>query len=103
MTETPPDDKPGFVAQEPEHCHDCYGLIQPGGTYYLTIEDAVLCPDCVRVADAIRLSGGLTVEVREDRLLVQRGSAEVEVFPHVERHLVDALVEGEQEAFCPHV
>ena len=30
MTETPTDDKPGFVAEEPEHCHACYRLIQPG-------------------------------------------------------------------------
>ena len=43
MTETPNDDKPGFVAEEPEHCHACYRLIQPGQTYYLTIGQAILC------------------------------------------------------------
>ena len=36
MTETLTDDKPGFVAEEPEHCHACHRLIQPGQTYYLT-------------------------------------------------------------------
>jgi hypothetical protein len=67
------------------------------------MELAALCPDCARTADAIRLSGGLmTVEVQENRLLVRRGSAAVEVFPREVRHtsaplsagLVDALVEA---------
>jgi hypothetical protein len=30
MTYTPTDDMPGFVAEEPEHCHACYRLILPG-------------------------------------------------------------------------
>ena len=38
MTETPNDDTPGFVAEEPEHCFACFRLIRPGQTYYLTIE-----------------------------------------------------------------
>jgi hypothetical protein len=54
----------------------------------------VVCPDSVRTGDAIRLVGGLTVEVREDRLVLRRGSATVEVPPGEVRHLVDALVEG---------
>ena len=29
MTDTPTYDVPGFVASEPEHCHDCYRLIRP--------------------------------------------------------------------------
>ena len=28
MTDTPNDDQPGFVAEEPEHCHACYTLTQ---------------------------------------------------------------------------
>jgi hypothetical protein len=94
MTGTPTDDLPGFVAEEPEHCDDCYWLIGPGQRYFLTIEQAVVCPDCVGAADAIRLAGGLMVEVGEDRLLLKRGSAAVEVLPHEVRHLVDALVEA---------
>jgi hypothetical protein len=43
MTSTPTDDQPGFVAEEPEHCHACYRLIRPGQTYYLTIGQAILC------------------------------------------------------------
>ena len=88
MTDTPTDDMPGFAAEEPVHCHDCYRLIRPGQAYFLTIEDLVLCPDCIGAADAIRLSGGLTVKVREGRLLIHRGSPDVEVFPREVRHLV---------------
>jgi hypothetical protein len=69
------DDRHGFVAEEPKPCHDCYRLIRIGQRYFLTIDDAVLCPDCSRAADAIRLVAGLTVEVGGDRLLVGRGSA----------------------------
>jgi hypothetical protein len=94
VTESPTDDLPGFTAEEPEHCHDCYRLIRPGQRYFLTIEDAVLCPDCARRADAIRLARGLTVEIQEDRRLVGRGKAVVEVLPGEVRHLVDALVEA---------
>ena len=36
--------------------------------------------DCVRTGEAIRLTGGLTVEIGEDTLLIRRGSPEVEVF-----------------------
>jgi hypothetical protein len=69
MTEPPTDDESGFAAEEPEHCHDCYRLIRPGQGYFLTMELAALCPDCAETADAIRLVGGLTVEIQEDRLL----------------------------------
>ena len=27
MTDTPTDDRPGFVAEEPVHCHACYRLM----------------------------------------------------------------------------
>jgi hypothetical protein len=36
----------------------------------------------------------LAVEVKRDRLLIQRGKAEVQVFPGEIRHLVNALAEG---------
>jgi hypothetical protein len=94
MTKNPTDDQPGFLAEHPEHCHDCYRLIRPGQSYFLRMEQAVVCPDCIGAADAIRLSGGLTVEVEEDRLLVRRGSAAVEVFPYEVRYPPDALVEA---------
>ena len=94
MTKSPTDDLPGFVADEPEHCHDCYRLIRPGQRYFLTIEQAVVYPDCVRAVDAIRLKDGLTVEIGKDTRPVRHGGSEVEVFPHEVRHLVDALVKG---------
>jgi hypothetical protein len=94
MTESPTHAQPGFVAEEPEHCHDGYRLITPGETYFLTMELAVLCPDRVTMTDSIRLAGGLTVEVGEDRLPVRRGGTVVEVLPHDVRRLVDALVEA---------
>jgi hypothetical protein len=46
MTHAPTDDQPGFVAEKPEHCFACFRLIRPGQTYYLTIEQEVLCADC---------------------------------------------------------
>jgi hypothetical protein len=61
VIETPTDDRPGFVAEEPDHCHDCYRLIRPGETHYLTIKQVVVCPECRRAANAIRLAAGLTV------------------------------------------
>jgi hypothetical protein len=30
MTGTPTDNQPGFVPEEPEYCHACYGLKHPG-------------------------------------------------------------------------
>ena len=94
MSKSPTDDKPGFVAEEPEHCHACYRLIRPGQTYYLTIENTVLCTDCALSERVIRVRDDLAVEVKRDRLLIGRGSSEVEVFAGEIRHLVNALVEG---------
>ena len=92
MTETPDDDRPGFVAEEPVHCYACFRLVRPGQTYYLTIEHEVLCADCALVEGVIRVRDDLAVEVKRDRLMVQRGKAQVEVFPGEIRHLVNALV-----------
>lgn len=74
MTETPTDDQPGFVAGDPEHYHDCYRLIRSGQRYFLTINQAVLCQGSIVVADGIRLSGGLSIEVGEVKVLVRRGA-----------------------------
>jgi hypothetical protein len=71
----PTDDMSGLAAEEPVHGHDWCRLIRPGQTYFLTIEQAVVCLDCVRGLDDIRLDGGLTVEVGGGWLLVWRGSA----------------------------
>ena len=79
MTETPNDDQPGFVAEEPEHCDSCHRLIWPGQTYFLTIGQAILCEGCIRTADAIRVTEDLAVVVEAGRLVVRRGDATVEV------------------------
>jgi hypothetical protein len=94
MTATPTDDQPGFVAEEPEHCHGCYRLIQPGETYYLTVGQAILCEACLESADAIRVSDDLAVVAEEERILVRRESAAVAVHPREVRRLLDALVEA---------
>ena len=94
MTETPNEDKPGFLATKPEHCFGCYRLIHPGQTYYLTMEYEVLCADCALDECVIRVREDLAVEVKSDRLLVRRGEAELEVFPGEIRHLVNALAEA---------
>ena len=70
MTETPNDDKPGFVAEEPEHCFACCRLVRPGQTYYLTIENIVLCTDCALSEGVIRVREDLAIEVRRDGLLL---------------------------------
>ena len=94
MTETPNDDRPAFIAEEPEHCHACYNLIQPGQTLYLTVGQAILCEGCIGAADAIRVADDLAIAEEDGRLLVRRGEAAVEVLPREVRRLVDALVEG---------
>ena len=40
------------------------------------------------------MRGDLAVEIKRDRLLIQRGEAEVEVFPGEIRQLVNALAEA---------
>jgi hypothetical protein len=54
----------------------------------------VHCEDCALSKGVIRVRGDLAVEVNRDRLLIQRGTAEVEVFPAKVRHLVKALAEA---------
>jgi hypothetical protein len=94
VTHTHDDDKPGFVAEKPEHCFACYRLIRPGQIYHLTIEGIVHCEDCALSQGVIRVREDLAVEVKRDRLLIQRGKAEVEVFSGEIRHLVSALAEA---------
>jgi len=94
MTETPADDVPGLVTERPQHCSACFRLIRPGQTYYLNIENMVLCVDCALVEEIIRVRSGLLVVVEDGRLVVQRGKAGVEVFPGEIRHLVSALAEA---------
>jgi hypothetical protein len=94
MTGTPNADHPGFVASEPEHCSACFRLIRPGQTYYLTIENTVLFADCALGEGVIRVRGDLAVEIKRDRLLIQRGKSGVEVCPNEIRHLVNALAEA---------
>ena len=86
MTETPTDDRPGFVAEKPEHCRACCRLIRPGQTYYLTIGQAILCEDCFGEADEIRVTDDLAVVVADGRLLMRRGIAAVEVSPSEAGH-----------------
>jgi hypothetical protein len=50
MTDTPTDDKPGFVAEELEHCHACFRLIRPSQTYYVTAGQAILFEACLGTA-----------------------------------------------------
>ena len=88
MTDTPTADHPAFVAEEPEHCPDCCRVIRGGERYFVKVEQAVVCPDWVRKEDAIRLPGGLTVEIGENRLLLRRGRTEIEALPHEVRHII---------------
>ena len=81
MSDIPTNDKPGFVAEKPEHCYACYRLIRAGQTYYLTIEGIVLCEDCALSQGVIRVREDVAVWVNRDRLLIQGGEVEVEVFP----------------------
>jgi hypothetical protein len=59
MTDTPNDDKLGFVAEESEHWFTCFRLLRPGQIYYLTIEHEVLCADCTLIEGVIRVRDGL--------------------------------------------
>ena len=67
MTVTHSDDRRGFVATEPEPCHDGCRLISPGQTYFVRIEHAAHRTDCIRAADANRLSSSLTIEIVENQ------------------------------------
>ena len=94
MTHTRDDDKPGFVAEELEHCFACFRPIRPGQIYHLTIEFEVLCADCALSEGVIPVRDDLPVEAKRDRLLVQRSNVEVEVFAGEIRHrVVDAAAE----------
>lgn len=44
MPDIPIDGQPCFVAEEPEHCHDCYRLICPDHGYDEARGDAALEP-----------------------------------------------------------
>jgi hypothetical protein len=68
--------------------------MRAGQRSYVTVDYPVLCAACVAAADAVRLAGGLTAEVREVKLLVRRGAATGEVLPCEVHHLVNALVEA---------
>ena len=94
MTDAPTDDRPGFVAEEPVHCHACYRLIRPGQTYHLTMGQAILCEGCITAPDAIRVTDGLAVVIEDRMLRVRRGDARVEVVLGDVRHPVDVLVEA---------
>ena len=52
------------------------------------------CEGCALSEGVIQMREDLAVEVRRDRLLIQRGQAEVEVFPGEIRHLLSALADG---------
>jgi hypothetical protein len=45
MIETPTEDQPGFVAEDPQHCHGCYRLMRSGQECFLPIEQAMVCSD----------------------------------------------------------
>jgi hypothetical protein len=98
IIDTPTEDQPGFVAEEPERCSACVRLIRPGQTYYLPWNKryyARAVPwSTPSSRGVIRVREDLAVEVKRDRLVVQRGEAEVEVLPGEIRHLVNALAEG---------
>jgi len=97
VTHTHDDDKPGFVAEELEHCFACFRPIRPGQIYHLTIEFEVLCADCALSEDVIPVRDDLPVEAKRDRLLVQRGNVEVEVFAGEIRHRVAAVADAAAE------
>ena len=97
VTHTHDDDKPGFVAEELEHCFVCFRPIRPGQIYHLPIEFEVLCADRALSEDVIPVRDDLPVEAKRDRLLVQRGNVEVEVFAGEIRYRVAAVVDATAE------
>jgi 3-deoxy-D-arabino-heptulosonate 7-phosphate (DAHP) synthase class II len=56
-----------------------------------------LCEACALSEGVIRVRDDLAVEAKRDRLLVQRGDVEAEVFAGEIRHLVAALVDAAAE------
>ena len=48
MTATATAAPPGFVSEEPEHCHDCWRVVRAGQAYFPTIEHTVACPNIER-------------------------------------------------------
>jgi hypothetical protein len=90
MTETPTDDRPGFVAEKPEHCHACYHLIQPGQTYFPTVGQANVCEGCIADHDAIRVTDDLSMVIEDGRFLVRRGCARPAEFSPEMRRLEEA-------------
>ena len=77
MGDIPNNDKPGFVAEKPEHCFACYRLIRPGQIYHPIIGLAMLCSIHFEAADPMRVTDDLVVVVEDGRLLVRR----VSVYP----------------------
>jgi hypothetical protein len=65
-------EQPAFAAQEPEHRHDRYRLIQAGQRNLMTVKQAVVFLDCVTVCAVIRSSSDPPIEGQEDRLLALR-------------------------------
>jgi hypothetical protein len=60
----------------------------------MTVDFEVLCEDCALSQDVIRVREDLAFEAKQDRVVIQRGEAEVEVFPNEIRHLANALAEA---------
>ena len=52
------------------------------------MEEAGLCPDWVKSAGALRLTGGIAVQVGEDRELARRGSDSAKVESCEARHVI---------------
>lgn len=72
----------------------CHRLIQPSQTYSLTTGGIVHCEDFALSKCVIPVRGNLAVEVKSDQMLMQRGKAEVEVFPGKIRHLSNVSMEA---------
>ena len=60
----------------------------------MTIKLEVLYENYAHLEGVFRVKEELGVWIKCDRLLIQRGTAEVEVFPAKVRHLVKALAEA---------
>ena len=94
------DDQSGFVAEEPDHCLDCFRLIHPGETYYPGEDDTVLYPNCVSDLhisgdfDTIHATEKIAVDYGSGLIRMRRAGAAIIVTLGGVRHLVDALVEA---------